>query len=329
MIINIAFATQPMRWLVVTVLLLAFASLGRASEQPVRVLEPPVRIVATFSILGDLVSQVGGNRVAVSLLAGPEEDAHVFQPTPAQATQVAQARLLLSNGLGFEGWMNRLLKSTNFKGEHIVVTKGIAPLKPSSAGHSHGSRHGHSHGHQDPHAWQDVRNVLVYVKNIALGLCRVDRSGCPGYQINAERLTESLNALHRDIESSWAGIPKERRKVITSHDAFAYYEAAYQVQFLSPQGVSTEAEASAKGVGRLIRQIKKEGIQALFVENISNARLVEQIARETGLEPSGELYSDALSKPGGPAMSYIDMMRHNTRLLTSAINTTRAQGEKP
>ena len=211
MIINIAFATQPMRWLVVTVLLLAFASLGRASEPPVRVLEPPVRIVATFSILGDLVSQVGSNRVAVSLLAGPEEDAHVFQPTPAQATQVAQARLLFSNGLGFEGWMNRLLKSTNFKGEHIVVTKGIAPLKPSSAGHSHGSRH----GHQDPHAWQDVRNVLVYVKNIALGLCRVYRSGCPGYQINAERLTESLNALHRDIESSWAGIPKERRKVIT------------------------------------------------------------------------------------------------------------------
>ncbi|MDA0665481.1 MAG: zinc ABC transporter substrate-binding protein [Proteobacteria bacterium] len=329
MIINIAFATQPMRWLVVTVLLLAFASLGRASEPPVRVMEPPVRVVATFSILGDLVSQVGGNRVAVALLSGPEEDAHVFQPTPAQATQVAQAQLVFSNGLGFEGWMNRLLKSTNFKGEHIVVTRGIAPLKSSSPGHSNGHKHGHSHGKQDPHAWQDVRNVLVYVKNIALGLCTVDRFGCPGYQINAEKLMESLNALHRDTESSWASIPKQRRKVITSHDAFSYYGAAYQVQFLSPQGVSTEDEASAKGVGQLIRQIKREGIQALFVENISNARLIEQIARETGLQPSGGLYSDALSKPGGPATSYIDMMRHNTRLLTSAINTTRTRGEKP
>lgn len=310
MIKNLAPVIRPTRWLLVTVVLLAWVSLGRASE-------PPVRVVVTFSILGDLVSQVGGSRISVSVLAGPEEDAHVFQPTPAQAQQVAQARLVLSNGLGFEGWMNRLLKSANFKGEHVVVTKGIVPLKSSS------------HGNQDPHAWQDVRKVLVYVKNITLGLCTVDRFGCPSYQTNAERLTESLNALHREIVSSWATIPIERRKVVTSHDAFAYYGNAYQVQFLSPQGVSTEAEASAKGVGRLIRQIKKEGIQALFVENISDGRLIEQIARETGLQPSGELYSDALSKPGGPATTYSDMMRHNTRLLTSAINKTRLQGAKP
>ena len=322
MINNLAPVIRPARWLLVTVVLLASVSLGRASE-------PPVRVVVTFSILGDLVSQVGGSRISVAVLAGPEEDAHVFQPTPAQAQQVAQARLVLSNGLGFEGWMNRLLKSANFKGEHVVVTMGIVPLKSSSHGHSHGHKHGHSHGNLDPHAWQDVRNVLVYVKNITLGLCTVDRFGCPSYQTNAERLTESLNALHREIESSWATIPIERRKVVTSHDAFAYYGNAYQVQFLSPQGVSTEAEASAKGVGRLIRQIKKEGIQALFVENISDGRLIEQIARETGLQPSGELYSDALSKPGGPATTYSDMMRHNTRLLTSAINKTRLQGAKP
>jgi len=315
---NIRFA----RWLLFAVFFLAGISPGRASE-------PPVRVVVTFSILGDLVSQVGGSRISVSVLAGPEEDAHVFQPTPAQAQKVAQARLVLSNGLGFEGWMNRLLKSANFKGEHVVVTKRIVPLKSSSPGHSHGHKHGHSHGNLDPHAWQDVRNVLVYVKNITLGLCTVDRFGCPSYQTNAERLTESLNALHREIESSWATIPIERRKVVTSHDAFAYYGNAYQVQFLSPQGVSTEAEASAKGVGRLIRQIKKEGIQALFVENISDGRLIEQIARETGLQPSGELYSDALSKRGGPATTYSDMMRHNTRLLTSAINQTHMQGAKP
>jgi len=311
---NIAPNTRSARWLLFIVFFLAGVSPGRGGELP-------VRVVATFSILGDLVSQVGGSRISVSVLAGPEEDAHVFQPTPAQAQQVAQARLVLSNGLGFEGWMNRLLKSANFKGEHVVVTKGIAPLKPSSPSHSHGN--------QDPHAWQDVRNVLVYTKNITLGLCTVDQPGCLSYQTNAKRLTESLNALHREIESSWASIPIERRKVVTSHDAFAYYGNAYQAQFLSPQGVSTEAEASAKGVGRLIRQIKKEGIQALFVENISDGRLIEQIARETGLRPSGKLYSDALSKPGGPATTYSDMMRHNTRLLTSAINQTRMQGAKP
>jgi len=311
---NIAPNTRSARWLLFIVFFLAGVSPGRGGELP-------VRVVATFSILGDLVSQVGGSRISVSVLAGPEEDAHVFQPTPAQAQQVAQARLVLSNGLGFEGWMNRLLKSANFKGEHVVVTKGIAPLKPSSPSHSHGN--------QDPHAWQDVRNVLVYTKNITLGLCTVDQPGCPSYQTNAKRLTESLNALHREIESSWASIPIERRKVVTSHDAFAYYGNAYQAQFLSPQGVSTEAEAGAKGVGRLIRQIKKEGIQALFVESISDGRLIEQIARETGLRPSGKLYSDALSRPGGPATTYIDMMRHNTRLLTSAINQTRMQGAKP
>jgi zinc/manganese transport system substrate-binding protein len=309
MLINIDKTARAVRRLHMVFLLLAFAPITYANELP-------VRVVATFSILGDLAAQVGGSRVAVTVLAGPEEDAHVFEPTPAQAQQVAKARLVLSNGLGFEGWMNRLLKSSNFKGEHIVVTKGI-------------EAYAHSHGNHDPHAWQDVRNAVVYVKNIALGLCTVDRFGCASYQTNAQRLTDSLNALHREIESSWSAIPKERRKVVTSHDAFAYYGNAYQVQFLSPQGVSTESQASAKGVGRMIRQIKQEGIQAIFVENISDARLIEQIARETGLQPSGELYSDALSKPGGPAATYIEMMRHNTRLLITAIDRPQSAGAKP
>jgi zinc/manganese transport system substrate-binding protein len=322
MLINIAKTTRAVRRLLLICLLLALAPITYANDLP-------VRVVATFSILGDLAAQVGGSRVAVTVLAGPEEDAHVFEPTPAQAQQVAKAHLVLSNGLGFEGWMNRLLKSSNFKGEHIVVTKGIEALKTSPGGHHHGHKRAHSHGNHDPHAWQDARNAVVYVKNIALGLCTVDRFGCPSYQTNAHRLTDSLNALHREIESSWAAIPKERRKVVTSHDAFAYYGNAYQVQFLSPQGVSTESQASAKGVGRLIRQIKQEGIQAIFVENISDARLIEQIARETGLQPLGELYSDALSKPGGPASTYIEMMRHNTRLLTSAIDKPQSAGAKP
>ena len=297
-------------------------SLACASDSP---MPAPVPVVTTFSILGDLVSQVGGSRVDVTMLAGPEEDAHVFQPTPTQVRQVAQARLVVSNGLGFEGWMNRLLQSANFKGPHIVVTRGLAPLASEPMPSGRGRSHQHSHNRQDPHAWQDVRNALVYVKNIAQGLCSVDQPGCPVYQDNAAKLSQTLSALHLEIESAWSAIALERRRVITPHDAFAYYGNAYRVRFLAPQGFSTEAEASAKVVGQLIRQIKTEGVQALFLEQVSNPRLIEQIARETGLLPAGSLYSDALSKKGGQASTYIDMMRHNTRSLVSAINQAPTQ----
>lgn len=280
---------------------------------------PPVRVVATFSILGDLASRVGGNLIDVTVLAGPEEDAHVFQPTPAQAKQVAQAQLVVSNGLGFEGWINRLLQSAQFRAQHVVVTKDVVPLQTKPSAHSTGHSHRHTHENQDPHAWQDVRNAVIYVKNIAMGLCAVDQLNCSIYQGNAQKLTDDLNTLHTEIVSAWSAIPENRRKVVTSHDAFAYYSQAYGVQFLAPQGVSTDAQASAKGVGQLIRQIKQEGITALFVENISDPRLIEQIAKETDLRPWSALYSDALSKTGGVAASYIDMMRHNTQQLTNAI----------
>ena len=275
---------------------------------------PQVKAVATFSILGDVVRQVGGDRVDVFTLAGPGEDAHVFTPSPSHARTVADAAVVFSNGLGFEGWMTRLIRSSGYKGLHTVVSQGVEAMKENR---KHG--HGHSHGHHDPHAWQNPKNVMLYVGNITKGLCEVDAQGCDSYQANARTYTERLRELDREVHAAWNGVAAGRRKVITSHDAFAYYGQAYGVQFLSPQGVSTEAEASARGVARLIRQIKAENIRALFVENISDPRLIEQIARETGIQSSGVLFSDSLSDERGPAATYIDMVRHNTAALIDAI----------
>ena len=283
--------------------------------------QAPIQAVASFSILGDLVRQVGGERVRVEVLVGAGSDAHVFQPTPAQARLVGQAQVVFSNGLGFEGWMSRLLKTAGYKGQQVVVSQGVQPLKEAGhdeekTGHKHG---GHDHGEADPHAWQSVGNAKVFVKNIAQGLCRADAAGCDAYDRNAKAYVARLDALDTEIRAAWAPIPVAQRKVITSHDAFGYYARDFDVKFLAPQGVSTESEASAKGVARLVRQIKKEQIKALFVESISDPRLIAQIGRETGVKPSGELFSDSLSATDGAAPTYIDMMRFNTRVLTTAV----------
>jgi zinc/manganese transport system substrate-binding protein len=277
---------------------------------------PPVKAVASFSILGDLVKQVGGERVAVEVLVGPGSDAHVFQPTPSQARLVGQAQIVFSNGLGFEGWMGRLLSTASYKGRHVVASRGIQPIH-AEGGHDHKTKDHHEEN--DPHAWQSVPNVMVYVGNIVKGLCDADAAGCDSYQKNAAAYNAELQALHTDIRALWDSIPATQRKVITSHDAFGYYAQAYGVKFLAPQGVSTESEASAKGVAQLVRQIKKEQIKALFVERISDPRLIAQIGRETGVKPAGELFSDSLSDAKGPAPSYLAMMRFNTTALTQAI----------
>jgi zinc/manganese transport system substrate-binding protein len=282
---------------------------------------PAVQAVASFSILGDMVRQVGGDRVEVHVLVGPGADAHVFQPTPTQAKTVAKASVLFSNGLGFEGWMARLLKSAHYQGTHVVATQGADVLETPGHGHAkpgaHTGHH-HAHGNVDPHAWQNVRNAVVYVNNIAKGLCSADAAGCDSYQKNAATYTQQLLALDAEVRAAWGAIPPAQRKVITSHDAFGHYAKAYGVTFLSPQGVSTDSEASAKGVARLVRQIRAENVKALFVETISDPRLIEQIGRETGIKPAGELFSDSLSPAGGPADTYIRMVRFNTQALTQA-----------
>jgi zinc/manganese transport system substrate-binding protein len=296
----------------------------------------PIKAVASFSILGDMVKQVGGDRLDVAVLVNAGADAHVFQPTPTQARLVGQADILFSNGLGFEGWMERLLNTASYKGRHVIASRGIEPIEGGDHD-EHGEDHdehedhddhddendGHSdhdhHGDADPHAWQSVPNVMVYVGNIAKGLCEADPAGCELYERNASRYRAELKALDADIRAQWKAIPEEQRKVITSHDAFGYYAQAYGVKFLAPQGVNTDSEASAKDVAHLIRQIKQEKITALFVESISDPRLIAQIGRETGVKPAGELYSDSLSDAKGAAPTYLGMMRHNTMVLTKAI----------
>lgn len=296
---------------------LAALALGLAALTPSLHAQAPLRAVASFSILGDIVKEVGGDRVAVDVLVGPGADAHVFQPTPSHARLVGQAQVVFANGLGFEGWLSRLLKTSAYKGRSITVSQGIQPLKDEAG---HGDHHqGHSHDDVDPHAWQSVGNVKVYVRNIAKALCQADAPSCDLYQRNARAYEARLNELDAEIRAAWAPIPVAQRKVITSHDAFAYYARDHRVSFLAPQGVSTESEASAKGVAQLVRQIRKDQIKALFVESISDPRLIEQIARETGVKPSGALYSDSLSAPGGDASSYIELMRFNTRALTAAM----------
>ena len=274
-----------------------------------------IPVVATFSILADITQRVGGDRIAVETLVGPEQDAHVFQPSPRAAATVATARLLVSNGLGFEGWIERLISSSGYKGPVTVASRGVTPLAADEA------RHGEAPlgGNHDPHAWQDMANALVYVENIKQGLCAIDASGCDTYAANAQTYAAEISALNARITSDIGALPGARRKVITSHDAFGYFARAYGVVFLAPTGISTESEASAKDVAKLIGQIRSEHITALFVENISDARLIEQIGRETGVKPGAVLYSDALSKAGGPAGTYLDMMRHNASALTQAM----------
>jgi zinc/manganese transport system substrate-binding protein len=300
---------------------LAALALGLAALTPPLHAQAPLRAVASFSILGDIVKEVGGDRVAVDVLVGPGADAHVFQPTPAHARLVGQAQVVFAIGLGFEGWLGRLLKTSAYKGRPVTVSQGIPPLR-SEPDHDHGERkkgHDHGHGETDPHAWQSVANVKVYARNIAKALCQADTASCDLYNRNARAYEVRLNELEAEIRAAWAPIPVAQRKVITSHDAFGYYARDHQVRFLAPQGVSTESEASAKGVAQLVRQIRQDQIKALFVESISDPRLIEQIARETGVKPSGALYSDSLSAPGGAAPSYIELMRFNTRALTTAV----------
>ncbi len=273
----------------------------------------PVKAVATFSILGDLVRQVGGERVEVTTLVGPNGDAHVYSPTPADGRRLTDARVIFTNGLNFEGWIDRLIKSSGAKAPKVEAARGVKPLA--------GDEHGHGHGGPDPHAWQSIGNAKIYAANIRDALIAADPEGKAAYEAQAAAYLARLDEVEAEAKSLAARIPPERRKIITSHDAFRYFEAAYGIDFVSPQGVSTEAEASAKDVGRIIQQIRREKIAAVFVENVSDARLMERIAKETGARIGERVYSDALSEPGGPAGTYIDMMRHNIRAFSAALSS--------
>lgn len=277
-------------------------------------------VVASFSILADFVREVGGERVALTSLVGPNGDAHVYSPSPADAKTVAAAKLIVVNGLKFEGWLPRLIKSAGAKGVVVTATTGITPIESDEAGHNHGhGKGGHDHGRDDPHAWQSVANAKIYVANIRDALTAADPAGKVSYEANATAYLAKLDALNAEITAAVARIPAERRKAITSHDAFGYFAKAYGIAFVAPQGVSTEAEASARDVGRIIRQIRTQKIPAVFLENVTNPRLTDQIARESGARIGGRLFSDALSDASGPAGTYIAMMKHNISEIEKAL----------
>ena len=274
-----------------------------------------LQVLTTFSILGDFVRNVGGDRVQVSTLVGPDSDAHVYSPAPADAKKVAAAKVVVMNGLGFEGWMARLVRASGTKASPVVATKGIKPRRQAVHGHSHG----HGHDNADPHAWQSVANAKIYVANIRAALIAADPAGKATYEANAAAYLEKLDALEKEVREAVAAIPKDRRRVITSHDAFGYFQAAYGIEFIAPQGVSTESEASARDVGRIITQIKRQKIPAVFLENVTDPRLIQRIAAESGARVGGRLYSDALTDAKGAAPTYIDLIRHNVRQLASAL----------
>ena len=273
----------------------------------------PVPVTASFSILGDLVRVVGSERVSLTTLVGPNEDAHAFAPKPADARAIAQTRLLVTNGLGFEPWAQKLAKSAGYRGETVLASQGVKPrVMAEEKGHDDKSPHPDE---ADPHAWQNPDNVVLYVRNIAAALSKVDPAGSAVYQANTDAYIKELQTLDAWAKAQFAAIPVAKRKVITSHDAFGYFAAHYQISFLAPQGVSTDAEPSAKQVAQLIKQIQREKIRAVFVENMSNPKLLAQLSKDAGVTAGPALYVDALSAVGGPADTYLKLMRHNVTQL--------------
>jgi zinc/manganese transport system substrate-binding protein len=265
-----------------------------------------LNVVASFSILGDFVRNVGGDLVNVTTLVGPDGDAHVYVPTPADAKRIADAKLVFVNGFGLEGWLPRLVKSAGSRATIVTATSGIAPLKLGSDA--------------DPHAWQSVANAKIYATNIRNALVAADPANAEAYQANARAYLADLDALDREVRETIAQIPASRRKVISTHRAFGYFAAAYGIEFIAPVGVSTESEASARDIAGIITQIKAAGIPAVFLESISDPRLIRRISAETGARVGGTLYSDSLTGEKGDSPTYIAMVRHNIKALTSALS---------
>ena len=346
---------------------LALALAAPAAAQSDR----PIPVVATFSILGDMVKHIGGEHVDVATLVGPDGDTHVYQPTPADARAVSEARVLVVNGLQFEGWLDRLIDASDFRGIRVVATEGIEPIgfddehdqggslevhaeeaghdhdhdDQAEAGHDHdreehaeaatrdhdddhddethaeaGDDH-HDHGAFDPHAWQSLGHAVAYVDNITAALAQADPANAADFYQNRAAYGAEIEALDAEIRESMAGLPADRRIVVTSHDAFQYFGRDYGLTFIAPQGLSTESEASAKDVARLIQQIRERDIRAVFIENVADPRLLKRIADETGAAIGGTLYPGALSGPDGPAPTYLDMMRHNATTLAQALTS--------
>jgi len=314
-----------------------------------------LRVVATFSILGDLVRQVGGEAIDLRVLVGPEQDAHGYDPRPEDQKAVAAAEVLIANGLGFETWLERLSESAGFAGRLVIATNGIAALPwreehgeehageehageehageeheehaheehahedDHDAGHDDDHDSGHDHGSFDPHAFQDAQLVLVYIDNIASGLAAARPDLAVAFQRNADELKQSFSALDAEVKAALGALPSDQRRVLTSHDAFAYFGRAYGIEFVGLQSAGLEGEPTAKDLRDVIEAIETGQIRAVFVENMSDPRFVETLARDTGIRIGGTLYADALSGPDGPAPDLLSLFRHNQRELLKAL----------
>uniref|UniRef100_UPI00333F35AD metal ABC transporter solute-binding protein, Zn/Mn family n=1 Tax=Castellaniella defragrans TaxID=75697 RepID=UPI00333F35AD len=326
------------RWALCVGLVIAWLALGavpsgaRAQEAP-----DPIRVVATFSILADMVREVGGDRVVIETIVGPNGDAHAFEPTPRDARALGAARVLVRNGLGFEGWLPRLLESSGFKGLDIVASEGVRPRilsddeesEHEDGAHGGGQNHDgadraahqHDHAHAgdvDPHAWQDLVNGVIYVHNIARGLAAIDPAHAGEYHQRAEDYAARLEAEDRAWRASLAAIPQARRVIMTSHDAFGYLGRAYGIGMVPVLGLSSEAEPSAGTIARLVDRIRARDIHAVFLEKAVNPALMRRLTEDTGARIGGTLYADTLDAPGTPAGTYLGMFRWNTRQILAA-----------
>ncbi|RXE46768.1 metal ABC transporter substrate-binding protein [Chromohalobacter israelensis] len=281
--------------------------------------EAPMSVVASFSILGDMVEEVGGEHVDVTTLVGPDGDAHVFSPSPTDARAVGEADLFVVNGLHFEGWLDRLVEASGYEGPVVVASRGIDALSFDEEREEHSSDHeGHDHGPEDPHAWQDLQNGKQYVANIRDALVAADPEHAADYRRNAEQYVEAMDTLDAEVHRRIGSIPEANRVLITNHDAFGYFANAYGLDVLSPVGLSTAAEPSAAGMAKLIEQIQARNVKALFLENMTSPALLEQLADETGVTIGGTLYAGALAAEG-EASTYLGMFRHNVDTLTEAL----------
>ena len=264
-----------------------------------------VNVVASFTVLADIVKQVGGEHVNVKSLVGPNGDPHTFEPTPQDSQALASADLVFVSGLGLEGWMDRLVSASGYKGDAVVASRGVATRSMEEEGKAV----------TDPHAWNSMHNGVIYAANVMNALIKADPQDADAIRLSGEKYIEQLQTLDGWAKTAFAAIPAAKRKVLTSHDAFGYFGQRYGVTFLAPVGFSTEAEASASEVGGLIQQLKAEHIHSYFIENQTDPRLVKQIASATGAQPGGELYPEALSQPSGPAPTYVAAFRHNVEAM--------------
>jgi zinc/manganese transport system substrate-binding protein len=269
-----------------------------------------VPVVGSFSILADMISRIGGDAVAVTAFVGPDQDVHIYDPRPKDLRTLAAASLLVQNGLGLEGWMNRLTGAAGFKGRTVTAADKVVPRTMTETGGVIAT---------DPHAWQDPRNAVLYVQAITDGLTAVDPPSASLYRARAADYSATILQTDTWITSTLQPIDPANRRVITTHDAFGYYGARYGIEFLSAEGISTEFEPSAKAIATLVAQIKRENVHAVFIENMTSDRMARVLAQETGAVLGGTVYSDALSPPGGPAATYLDMLRHNTTLFAAAM----------